>query len=207
MLTAAYLAAKHRFQPTRRGRGAWRMYKSAGRVIRRGVGPLLWWLRAQGRGNELALVLRAEQAPNRESRVRLQEERDASGVPRISLDWRLTALDRVSARELVTAFGEELSRLGMGHVSRAAWLDDEAADWVSDPLVSVHPLGGYHHMGTTRMADDPRHGVTDGHGRVHGHPNLWIAGSSLFPTGGWANPTLTILALALRQADRLLGRF
>lgn len=58
-------------------------------------------------------------------------------------------------------------------------------------------------MGTTRMAADPRRGVTDGWGRVHGIPNLHIAGSSLFPTGGWANPTLAILALALRTADRI----
>ncbi len=58
-------------------------------------------------------------------------------------------------------------------------------------------------MGTTRMASDPRRGVTDGWGRVHGLPNLHIAGSSLFPTAGWANPTLTILALSLRTADRI----
>jgi choline dehydrogenase-like flavoprotein len=58
-------------------------------------------------------------------------------------------------------------------------------------------------MGTTRMASDPRRGVTDGWGRVHGLPNLHVAGSSLFPTGGWANPTLTILALSLRTADRI----
>ena len=56
---------------------------------------------------------------------------------------------------------------------------------------------------TTRMADDPARGVTDGWGRVHDVPNLFIAGSSLFPTSGWANPTLTILALALRTADRI----
>ena len=75
--------------------------------------------------------------------------------------------------------------------------------WVSDELISAHPIGGFHHMGTTRMASDPRRGVADGWGRVHGLPNLHIAGSSLFPTGGWANPTLTILALALRSADRI----
>ena len=51
------------------------------------------------------------------------------------------------------------------------------------------------------MASDARRGVTDGWGRVHGVANLHIAGSSLFPTGGWANPTLTILALAMRTAD------
>jgi len=70
-------------------------------------------------------------------------------------------------------------------------------------LVSAHPIGGYHHMGTTRMASDPRRGVTDAEARVHGIGNLWVAGSSLFPTSGWANPTLTIVALALRTADHV----
>ncbi|GAA4009654.1 GMC family oxidoreductase [Sphingomonas swuensis] len=206
LLTSAYLAAKHRLDPTKRGRSAWRLYKSAGRVIRHNVGPLMWWLRHR-RGNELALVLRAEQAPNPDSRVTLnRDELDATGMPRAVLDWRMTPLDRVSAAELVHAFGRRIEALDLGKVMPEPWLDDPARDWVSDPLVSVHPLGGYHHMGTTRMADDPRQGVTDGFGRVHGLPNLWVAGSSLFPTGGWANPTLTIIALALRQADRLLGR-
>lgn len=208
MLTAAYLAAKHRLQPTQRGRGAWRLYKSAGRVIRRAAGPAIWWLRSHKADNELALVLRAEQAPNPDSRVTLDmADRDATGMPRILLDWRLLPIDRTSSAELVRGFGEALARLGLGNVEIAPWLTDaDGPEWVSDPLVSVHPLGGYHHMGTTRMADDPRHGVTDGQGRVHGLPNLWVAGSSLFPTGGWANPTLTILALALRQADMLLAR-
>ena len=60
-------------------------------------------------------------------------------------------------------------------------------------------------MGTTRMATDPSRGVTDGWGRVHGIGNLYLAGSSLFPTSGWANPTLTIMALSLRTADHLLA--
>jgi choline dehydrogenase-like flavoprotein len=206
-LTAAYLRAKHSFEPTRRGRAAWRAYKMGGRIIRRSVGPLIWWLRSQRGNNELALVLRAEQAPNPDSRVTLRPgELDPTGVPRIALDWRMSPLDRISAAELVAGFGAEVKRLGLGHVEPAEWLSQDDKDWVSDPLVSVHPLGGYHHMGTTRMAESPREGVTDGFGRVHGLPNLWVAGSSLFPTGGWANPTLTILALALRQADRLLGK-
>jgi choline dehydrogenase-like flavoprotein len=56
------------------------------------------------------------------------------------------------------------------------------------------------------MSNDPRHGVTDAQGRVHGLDNLYVAGSSLFPTSGWANPTLTIVALAMRTADRITAR-
>jgi choline dehydrogenase-like flavoprotein len=64
-------------------------------------------------------------------------------------------------------------------------------------------LGRYQHMGTTRMFPTPNRGVVDEDCRVHGVENLYIAGSSVFPTGGWANPTLTILALGIRLADRV----
>ncbi|HVF83067.1 MAG TPA: GMC family oxidoreductase [Sphingomicrobium sp.] len=204
LLTASYLAAKHKFEPTERGRTAWKAYKTTGRYLRKATGPLYWWGRKLlGRG-ELVLVIRGEQAPNPESRVSLvRDNPDATGMPRLQLDWRLQPLDRDSAAELVAAFGREARRLGLGEVEPSAWLSDPGVSWVSDPLVSVHPLGGYHHMGTTRMADDPATGVTDGWGRVHGIDNLFVAGSSLFPTSGWANPTLTILALALRTADRI----
>ncbi len=106
-----------------------------------------------------------------------------------------------SVAVLVDALGRELERLGLGKVEPAGWLG--SGEWQTDKLVSSHPIGGYHHMGTTRMGTDPRTSVTDPEGRVHGLRNLWVAGSSLFPTGGWANPTLTIVALALRSAERI----
>jgi choline dehydrogenase-like flavoprotein len=63
--------------------------------------------------------------------------------------------------------------------------------------------GGRHHMGTTRMSDSPATGVVDADCRVFGVDNLYVAGSSVFPTVGYANPTLTIVALALRLAEHL----
>ena len=75
-----------------------------------------------------------------------------------------------------------------------------------DPTVSKHPIGGYHHMGTTRMSADPRYGVVDDQCGVHNYDNLFIAGSSTFATGGWANPTLTLLALTHRLGEHLLHR-
>jgi choline dehydrogenase-like flavoprotein len=151
--------------------------------------------------------LRAEQAPNSESRVRLNGEADALGVPRVALDWRLSELDIRSVVVLLAAVDRELKRLGLGEVEPATWLG--LGRWETDPLISAHPIGGYHHMGTTRMGTDRACSVTDAEGRVHGLGNLWIAGSSLFPTGSWANPTLTAVALALRTANRItaeLGR-
>ena len=167
------------------------------------TGPFHPWLMKRLSGLDLTLVVRAEQAPNPDSRVKLGEQKDAVGMPRVALDWRLSPLDVDSVTGLVDAVGRESQRLGLGTVEPASWLTLGDKRWRSDELVSAHPIGGFHHMGTTRMASDPRRGVTDGWGRVHGLPNLHIAGSSLFPTAGWANPTLTILALTLRTADRI----
>jgi choline dehydrogenase-like flavoprotein len=164
------------------------------------------WKNVTSGRKEVALVVRAEQSPNPDSRVTLDREVDAIGMPRLQLDWRLQERDVLSVSALVDAFTREARRLGLGTVEKAEWLDAAPRRWVTDPLISAHPLGGYHHMGTTRMADDANRGVTDGWGRVHGIENLYVAGSSLFPTGGWANPTLTVLALALRTAERMISR-
>ena len=67
----------------------------------------------------------------------------------------------------------------------------------------VEMTGGRHHMGTTRMHEDAKRGVVNADGRVHGIENLYVAGSSVFPTSGASNPTLTVVALALRLADHL----
>jgi choline dehydrogenase-like flavoprotein len=71
-----------------------------------------------------------------------------------------------------------------------------------DLLAAVHP-SAHHHLGTTRMHAEERHGVVDADGRVHGLANLFVAGGSVFPTSGFVNPTLTIVALALRLGAHL----
>ena len=139
----------------------------------------------------------AEQAPNPDSRVQLDGERDALGMPRIRLDWRMTELDKRSLFGALEALAKEFGRTGIGRIQIGAWLRDGSAAW------SEELTGGYHPMGATRMADDPKRGVVDRDGRVHGIANLYVAGSSVFPTGGSANPTLTIVALALRLAEHL----
>ena len=200
-----YQFIKHRIGPTSRGRALWRAYR---RVLRR-ARPL-WSAALAARclagQEEPTLVLRAEQAPNPDSRVTLTGDVDSTGMPRISLDWRMNRQDVDSAAALVNAFARQARVAGVGEVEVAKWLDGGGSEWVTDPLVSAHPIGGYHHIGTTRMAADPKRGVTDQWGRVHGLSNLYVAGSSLFPTSGWANPTLTIIALALRTAEHIAAR-
>ena len=206
MMKQAYLYAKHSMAPTKKGRGLWQTRRRLGRKVKQLVGPLRpWWSCVRGQW-ELALVLRAEQAPNPDSRVTLGSEVDATGMPRVQLDWRMCGQDVETAAALVEALAGQAQSKRVGTIEAAPWLRDPSQEWLFDDLVSDHPLGGYHHMGTTRMADDPRRGVTDGYGRVHGIDNLYVAGSSLFPTGGWANPTLTILALSLRTAEQILAR-
>ena len=154
------------------------------RADQRYTQPHVFWMRAM-----------AEQIPNTESRVRLGESTDPLGVPVAELDWRLTDQDLTSMRETQRLFGEAQSRIG--HPRVVSFLDTE-----SHPAYLV---GGNHHMGTTRMAASSRKGVVDAEGRVHGHDNLFVAGSSIFPTVGYANPTLTIVALAFRQAERIIA--
>ncbi len=136
-----------------------------------------------------------EQAPNPESRVVLGRERDRLGCPRSELRWRLSDIDERTARRGHDILRHELESAGIGRLRRA--LDREDGSWVR------RLRGARHHMGTTRMHPDPRRGVVDADGRVHGLANLYVAGSSVFPTSGAANPTLTIVALALRLADHL----
>lgn len=141
-----------------------------------------------------------EQAPNPDSRITLSADRDALGQRRARLDWRFTELDWRTYRGLANHVDTELRHLRIGHL--------EIADWI----LSRQPerdakLGGVaHHMGTTRMSDDPSTGVVDRDCRVHGMENLFISSGSVLPTGGVAGPTFTIVALSIRLADHLKHR-
>jgi choline dehydrogenase-like flavoprotein len=138
-----------------------------------------------------------EACPDPQSRVTLDRERDRLGVPRAVLDWRPGALQKRTMLVAQRLLGAELARLGLGAVEEAELPPDgwpDGMQWV------------WHHLGTTRMHEDPRQGVVDAQCRVHGLDNLYIAGGSVFPTAGTDAPTLTIVALALRLADHLKGR-
>ncbi|HEX6445335.1 MAG TPA: GMC family oxidoreductase [Streptosporangiales bacterium] len=140
------------------------------------------------------LILRAqgEQAPNRDSRVTLGSHRDDMGIPVARVTWRMADSDLRSIRTSVDVVGAALHANGFGLVENA--LDGDSA-----PLVE----GNHHHLGSTRMHVDPREGVVDADCRVHSLANLYVTGSSVFPTYGLSNPTLTVVALALRLADHL----
>jgi choline dehydrogenase-like flavoprotein len=141
----------------------------------------------------LALRVQGEQAPNPDSRVTLGTRRDRFGLPVARLDWRPAASDRASIRSSQEIIDEALRAAGLGHVE--LMLGDEHPPALLE--------GNFHHLGATRMHADPTQGVVDADCRVHGVRNLYVAGSSVFPTYGCSNPTLTVVALALRLADHL----
>ena len=140
----------------------------------------------------------AEPAPNRNSRVYLGDDLDALGQRQIVLDWRSTEQEKHSLIHSLRYIAEEIGQAGLGRV-RIDINEESAWPWQG----GGEP--GLHHMGTTRMAQSPSEGVVDANCKVHGIDNLWIAGSSVFPTYGTSNPTLTILAMTLRLADHLLS--
>lgn len=199
-----YNELKHELAPTRARRRLWHGYRDLRKLIQRTVRQPVERYRLQRGITRVNVMVRAEQAPNPASRITLDATRDALGVPKAALDWRLSALDKHTVAVMTAQLGQEFARLGLGHLQPSAWLSDGGTDWPVDATVGNHPIGGYHHMGTTRMSLDPAHGVVDRNCRVHGYANLYVAGSSVFPTASWANPTLTILALAHRLGEHLL---
>ncbi|MFV0478766.1 MAG: GMC oxidoreductase [Parahaliea sp.] len=137
-----------------------------------------------------------EPRPNPDSYLQLLDERCELGLRRLALHWVLDRGDFRSAFGLLEQLAQELGGSGLGRVRLTQTVDEAQESEVS---------AGCHHMGTIRMAADPRDGVSDPNLRVYGFDNLYIASSAVFPKFGFSNPTLTIVALALRLADHLGG--
>ena len=145
----------------------------------------------------LELYCQSESVPNPDSRVMISDQLDELGVPRAVLDWRLSLLDKVSIRESQKIIGELLKQSGIGELVTEPWVMDDDAEW------DRSLIGGYHHMGTARMGLNPKESVVDENCKVHSVSNLYVTSTSAFPTGGYANPLLTGLALTLRTADHI----
>jgi choline dehydrogenase-like flavoprotein len=169
-----------------------------GKSLAAGVERLLVDLQRSRTVESYQLYLRSEQAPDPESRVTLSSERDRLGMRRVVLNWHVHQRERDSIRRGLELVSAAIGEAGLGRVYSFVHAEDE-------PRVGSWPeiTGGYHHTGTTRMGTDPTHSVVNRNGRLHDVENLYVAGSSVFPTAGFANPTLTIVALALRLGDHL----
>ena len=163
-----------------------------------GVGTLAR-CKSDAMGTAYQLVNSVQQTPNPDSRVKLSAKKDPFDRPHPQLDWKLSRLDQEGVVKAQHLIAQEVGRSGFGRMRIE--MEEGADDFLTNCA------GASHHAGTTRMDDDPARGVTDGNAKVHHTHNLYVAGSSLFPTYGWANPTLTIVATSIRLADHLKMRF
>lgn len=135
------------------------------------------------------LVLNLEQRPDAANRIVLDDMKDALGVPRVAVHWHWRDGEQAALERLRMLLARTFRDAGLGRI-------DTVPGARPDP-------NAHHHAGTTRMSSDPRHGVVDADARVHGTDNLFVAGASILPTAGFVNPTLTIVALAVRLGGHL----
>ena len=176
------------------------------------VGFLAHWLRhrtlaarkfpsiiIRPRTNLFSLDFHAEQEPNRDSRIGLADARDQFGNRQVRIDWRYTRRDVASVATAFDLLREDIAARNTGTLTLAPNETDIEA------VVRRDGAYGGHHIGTARMGASATSGVVDSNGKVFGVNNLFIAGSAVFPTSSQANPTLTIVATALRLADHLRG--
>jgi len=144
-------------------------------------------------GRDVGCFFMTEHLPNPDSRISLGATSDALGMPRVRVEWALSEADWKSFESSVAELARAMGEAGLGRVVFPA----TRSDYLRIASSSRH------HMGTTRMHADPAQGVVDETSRVHGVSNLYVAGSSIFPTSGIGNPTLTLLAMTYRLSDHL----
>jgi hypothetical protein len=147
----------------------------------------------------LSIHVMTEQQPDPESRIVLSDCKDRLGMPRAKAIWKISRADRHSVLRIGQLLREELPKAGLPCPVMADWIVENRPD--DAPLVDMA-----HATGATRMSNDPKTGVVDINCQVHDVENLYVAGASVFPTSGHANPTLMITSLALRLADHLKAR-
>lgn len=145
------------------------------------------------RFSQFEIFYQIEQAPDPNNRVTLSAERDFLGQNKVEVHWKLNPIDIQNAVRVQEIWAEEFDKAGLGKLQFAK----KREDWKFENLAM------HHHIGSTRINNDPKQGVVDANCKVHGISNLFIAGSSVFPTAGYSNPTLTIIALSLRLADHI----
>ena len=142
-----------------------------------------------------ALRFQLEQSPNRESRVYLSNELDKLGLRKVKLNWTFNKIERQSADLLMALAADALQ------IDRIGTLKMDLQLYNFSERLPMDLRGGQHHGGTTRMAKTPNQGVVDENLKVFGTKNLFVCGSSIFPTNSWVNPTFTIVAFSFRLAN------
>jgi len=167
------------------------MLRGAGDVARLMIASRFRQRRAVSKRARVRLHIDLEQAPDARNCIRLSNEKDALGMRRAIVDWHVGKQERATALRFTAVIRGELERLGLA-----------PREWSKEPVFT----DTFHAMGGLRMGDDARTSVVDRDLRVHGMANLYVASCAVYPSGGSSNPTFTLMALALRLAERLSGK-
>jgi choline dehydrogenase-like flavoprotein len=177
-----------------------RLWPTSGLLDTLDIGHIAGWSRlplAGRRFRSFGFFHVLEQAPERERRVTLSSTKDAFGQPLPRLRWFITERELESMRRTQEIIAVAFARAGLGRLLTTSELA------VTGEVAPVVSQSAHHHLGTTRMHRDPKQGVVDETCRIHGMANVYVCGTSVFPTSGFINPTLTALALALRLAQHI----
>ena len=178
------------------GQDAWRVVSQSGLVLRGMHARMLRKQRIGRKVERIGFLIASEQRPDPDSRIRLGARIGRFGLPVTAVNWRIAPQEMESQAALAKLIASEFRRLGLPAVQLANWVSNGAYQ-------EANFVDGCHPTGSTRMASDPRDGVVDADCQVHDVHGLYVAGSSVFPTASHANPTLMIVALAVRLASHL----
>jgi choline dehydrogenase-like flavoprotein len=192
-------AARNRRRPDGMLRDTRLVLSSPASLMRDAYRRLARGLPTAVRPTHVSLEVWLEQTPDPDSQVTLSERRDALGLRQAHVSWRCDEAEIRTSRAVTRWIADDLERLGIAMVQPRPVMHDDNA-WLAAVVPAAHPSG------TTRMSRDPAGGVVDVDLQVHGVPGLFVLGGSVFPTSGYANPTLTIVALAMRLAEHLTTR-
>ena len=146
--------------------------------------------------NALGVDAITEQAPDPDSRITLSPKTDKLGVPMARVNWLVNERARRSLLRVAQLLVQELTKAGLPTPALETWVREARSQ--DAPIIDMG-----HSAGTTRMSEEPKRGVVNSECEVHGVSNLYVAGGSIFPTSGHANPTLMIVALAIRLSDTI----
>ena len=141
------------------------------------------------------IFMHLEEAPNKENKIVLDTKiKDMNGVPITNLHYKNSKKTLKTAKIILEEFADICMKLDLGRLSIKKNIDE---------LESYESLGVYHHIGGTIMGNDSNSSVVDYSLKVHDNKNLYVLGSSVFPTSGYTNPTFTIIQLSLRLGDHI----
>ena len=144
------------------------------------------------------IFMHLEEPSNKNNKITLDENiKDENGVPITNLYYKKSNETLVAAKTILEEFAEICRKLDLGRIAISKGIDD---------LKNYDSLGVYHHIGGTRIGSDSKNSVVDNNLKIHGNKNLYIAGSSVFPTSGYTNPTFTIVQLSLRLGEHIFNK-